>query len=164
MTDRKQQERRQRGEDFQDEMRRSWRHVKTCWRMRISDKNNGTRPADDLVILSSINVLAEYKRTNDNSFKLSIVRPNQQKALYDFDAVIRRNKGIVFISFLRDSLDVAYAFRFIDALRYMRNMGVQYIHIDDFKTGAFRCVELPLRYDENDDRYYDLKGVEMCYK
>lgn len=164
MADVKQQERRQRGEEFQDELRRSWRYIPKCWRMRITDHNSGTRPADEIVLLPSINILAEAKRTNGDRFTLSMVRPNQQKGLYDFDVIIPRHRGLIFISFLNDTEDVAYAFRFIDALQFMRNTGVNYIPLTDFKNGVFKCVELPLLHDTDNNRYYDLKGVERCYR
>lgn len=165
MTDTKQQERRQRGEDFQTELRRSWRHIPNSWRMRISDQNSGTRPADDVILLRYINILAEAKRTNGDRFTLSMVRPNQQKGLYDFDAVLPQNKGLIFISFLNDTIDEAYAFRFIDALRYMRNMGTHYVPLEDIRKGQqLKRVILPIMHDSNGDRYYDLKGVEICYK
>lgn len=163
MADIKQQERRQRGDDFQDELRRSW-HKLPCWRMRIADRSGGTRPADEIILLDSINILAEAKRTAGDEFRLSMVRVNQQKGLYNFDTVLRRNRGLIFISFLNDDTDEAYAFGFIDALRYMRNTGVQYIPLDDFRNRVIKCVELPVMQDENGDRYYDLQGVEKCYK
>ena len=59
MVDAKQQEKRQRGDDFQEELRRSWHYVPNCWRMRIADRSGGTRPADEIVLLSNINILAE---------------------------------------------------------------------------------------------------------
>ncbi len=164
MADRKQQERRQRGEDFQDELRRSWRVLPKCWRMRISDTSGGTRPADEIILLESINILAEAKRTAGTAFKLSMIRVNQQKGLYDFDCVFRRNRGLVFISFLNKTTDEAYAFRFIDALRYMRIKNVQYITLDDFRKRLIRCVNLPVLFDDEQNRYYDLQGVEKCYK
>lgn len=165
MADLKQQERRQRGEDFQQELRRSWHYINNCWRMRITDKNSGTRPADDVILLQYINILAEAKRTSGDAFTLSMVRTNQQKGLWDFDSVIPRNKGLIFISFLNTEVDEAYAFRFIDALRYMRNNGTQSIPLEDIRAGQqLKRVYLPLKHDKNGDRYYDLKGVEQCYK
>lgn len=164
MVDAKQQEKRQRGDDFQEELRRSWHYVPNCWRMRIADRSGGTRPADEIVLLSNINILAEAKRTAGTDFKLSMIRVNQQKGLYNFDTVIRRNKGLIFISFLNDDIDEAYAFSFIDALRYMRTTGVQYIPLDDFRNRRITCVKLDIMHDSNGDRYYDVKGVEKCYK
>lgn len=162
-----QAERRQRGEDFQDELRRSWRLLPNCCRLRITDGVNraGTRPGDELVLLSNINILSEAKRTAGRQFELSMLRTNQQKGLLDFDNAIRRNVGLVFISFLNEDedLDTAYAFRFIDALRYMRNYGVRYIPLEAFQDRSLRCVPLPL-LKIKDERGYDLKGVEICYK
>ena len=164
MADIKQQERRDRGAEFQDELRRSWRLLPKCWRMRISDTSGGTRPADEIILLESINILAEAKRIAGAKFTLSMIRVNQQKGLYDFDSVLHRNRGLVFVSFLNDTTDEAYAFRFIDALRYMRATGVQYITLDDFRKQCVRCVNLPVRFDGEQKRYYDLQGVEKCYR
>jgi len=162
-----QAERRQRGEDFQDELRRSWRLLPNCCRLRITDGVNraGTRPGDELVLLSTINILCEAKRTAGRQFELSMLRPNQQKGLLDFDNAIRRNAGLIFISFLNEDegLDAAYAFKFIDALRYMRNFGIRYITLEAFQERAIRAVSLtPITI--NGERGYDLKGVETCYR
>lgn len=163
MTDKKQQEKRQRGDDFQDELRRSWRRI-PCWRMRISDASGGTRPADEIILLNRINVLGEAKRTAGDVFKLSMVRTNQQKGLYHFDNVLPRNYGLVFISFLSDTVDETYAVRFIDALRFMGANKIQYIPIESFRERTIKCVKLPVHTDENGDRYYDVRGLEECYK
>ena len=117
----KQRERQQRGDDFQAEIRRSWRGVPNVWRMRIADGAGATRPGDEIVITPEVNILAEMKRTESRRFSLDYMRPNRSP-LRDFDQIIDRNLGLVFISFLNDSkgLDEAYAFRLITALIHMK--------------------------------------------
>lgn len=121
-TSYKQRERRQRGNDFQEEIRNSWNRVPNVWQMRIKDGGGGTRPADYITLTEDANILAELKRTAGESFKLSMLEPNQIKGLLDFDGVITRNYGLVFVSFenAKRGLDEAYVFRLVAALRYMR--------------------------------------------
>lgn len=64
----KQRERQQRGDDFQAEIRRSWRGVPNVWRMRIADGAGATRPGDEIVITPEVNILAEMKRTESPTF------------------------------------------------------------------------------------------------
>lgn len=166
----KQAERRLRGEAFQDEIRRSWRLVPGCWRLRITDGVNrtGTRPADDLVLLESINILSEEKRTAGDRFELAFLRPNQFRGLLDFDAVLERNKGLVFVSFLSNTADAAFAFRLSDALAFMQKRGRQYITLTELQAQEIVCVPLPpvTLQDENGEpvRGYDVKGVQECYR
>lgn len=166
----KQAERRQRGEDFQNEVRRSWRLIPNCWRLRITDGVNrtGSRPADDLVLLESINVLSEEKRTAGDRFELSFLRPDQFKGLLEFDAVLERNKGLVFVSFFNYHCDAAFAFRLTDAIGYMRQQNRHYITLEELQQQKITCVPLPVvtLTDEHGEpvRGYDLKGVQECYR
>ena len=73
----KQRERQQRGDDFQAEIRRSWRGVPNVWRMRIADGAGATRPGDEIVITPEVNILAEMKRTESRRFSLDYMRPNR---------------------------------------------------------------------------------------
>lgn len=165
--DNKQAERRQRGEDFQAELRRSWRLLPNCVRLRISDGANkaGSRPSDELILLSDINVLVEAKRTNGPDFTLNMLREPQIKGMLDFETALKRNRGLVFISFLNPDcgLDEAYAFRFTDALHFMRNFGTRRIRLEEFQSKDIKCVFLPL-LKSTKERTYDLKGVERCYR
>lgn len=166
----KQAERRQRGEDFQDEIRRSWRLIPNCWRLRITDGVNrtGSRPADDLVLLEGINILCEEKRTAGDRFELSFLRTNQLRGILEFDAVLPRNRGLVFVSFLSDNADAAYAFRLTDAVAYMREHERHYITLSELQQQEVSCVYLPRITLEDENgcpvRGYDLKGVQECYK
>lgn len=165
----KQAERRQRGEDFQIEIRRSWRIIPGCWRLRITDGVNrtGTRPADDLVLLEHINVLSEEKRTASDRFELAYLRPSQIKGLLEFEAVLERNKGLVFVSFLHDDVDAAFAFRLVDATVYMREQNRKYITLQELQLQKILCVPLPvIEIMEGNEpvRGYDLKGVQECYR
>jgi hypothetical protein len=159
-----QRERQRRGEDFQAEIRRSWRLVPNCWRMRIADGRGGSRPADEITLLEEINVLAELKRTQGSSFKLNMLRPNQIQGLIDFDEVISRNYGLVFVSFLdeKKDLDEAYAFRLITALKHMKKKGAVNVKLEELRKGKLPAVRLPLL--DWAERTYDLKGVVECYK
>lgn len=162
--DHKQKERQQRGEDFQDEMRRSWRLVSNCWRMRITDGRGSTRPADEVILLSDVNILAEHKRTQGDRFELSFLRPNQLKGLVDFDRVIARNRGLVFVSFLDDSigLDKAVVFPLIDILGHMKRRGRQYAKLEEFEKREIPGLLLP-RIQLDDGPGYDLKGVNNYF-
>ena len=165
----KQAERRQRGEDFQAEIRRSWRLIPSCWRLRITDGVNrtGSRPADDLILLEHINILCEEKRTAGDRFELSFLRPNQVKGLLEFDAAIGRNRGLVFVSFLSEITDTAYAIRLTEAAAYMKNRGRQYITLEELQQNKITCVPLPVISVEQDGKFlraYDLKGVQTCYR
>jgi hypothetical protein len=157
-----QRERNERGQDFQAEIRRSWRLIPNCWRARVRE-GGGTRPADEITLLDEVNILAELKRTSGTEFRLSFLRPDQVEGLLAFDRALARNFGLVFISFHNPDkgLDEAYAVRLGTVIRYMQRRGVSYIHLDDFRRGALPCCPLP-RLDAADPAY-DLKGlVEKC--
>lgn len=160
--DQKQKERQQRGDDFQNEIRRSWSQLRS-WRVRIPDGRGGTRPADELVILEICNLLVELKRTNGDRFELSFLRPNQAKGLLAFDNVFDQNYGVVFVSFLNDCADEAYAFRLMEAYAYMVVKGRRYITMEEFRSKAFRCMELP-RETIDGEPGYNLRGLHTCYK
>jgi len=160
-----QRERRQRGEDFQAEMRRSWFEIPNCYRVRIPDGAT-TRPGDELIITQDVNILAEHKRTKGKKFELSFLRVNQVRGLIDFDEVIERNVGLVFVSFHNpeQGLDKAFAIRLIPAIKYMERKGRWYITLDELehhsRTGKYLAVAIPrLRRAEPT---YDLKGVVEC--
>lgn len=158
-------ERQQRGEDFQDEIRRSWRLIEPCWRMRISDGKGADRPADEIILLQDFNILAEHKRTSSDRFELSFLRPNQIKGLYDFDTVLERNYGLVFVSFLNEDagIDEAYTFRLLAALKYMKTQGRRYITRKELYLKEIRNIELS-RLTIDEEPGYNLKGVNNCYK
>lgn len=140
----KQRERQQRGEDFQNEIRRSWRLVPHTWRIRIPDGKGGTRPADELILSENINILVEMKRTEGDRFELAFLEPNQIKGLIDFDKVIARNYGLVFISFLNEELrrDIAYAFRLTTAMRYMLQKRRKFITLEEFANCSIPRVRI----------------------
>lgn len=160
----KQRERQQRGDDFQNEIRRSWSFVPNIWRMRIKDGGGGSRPGDEIILTSKFNILAEMKRTKGTHFNLGMLEPDQLRGLVDFDQVIERNYGLVFISFHnpKKELDEAYAFRILTALKYMKKKDQLHIHLDDFRENKITAVELPRKYGK--EPYYDLQGVIQCYK
>jgi hypothetical protein len=158
----KQAERRQRGEDFQEECRRSWRQIPNLWRLRITDGGNlGTRPADELVLLEHVNLLCEEKRTDGDRFMLSMLRTDQLKGLINFEKALDRNIGLVLVSFLNEAVDVAYAFRLVHAMVYMNQKGRRYITLEELQQGKIEAINLP-RIEINGERGYDLKGVRDC--
>lgn len=161
--DHKQRERQQRGEDFQNELRRSWRTVPNCWRMRIADGRGATRPADELILLKDVNILGEHKRTNGDRFEFSFLEVNQVKGLLDFDHVLSRNIGLVFVSFLNDDLgrDLAITFRLKTAMTFMQVKGRKYITIGEFRNKVIPCLWLP-RIKLEDGPGYDLKEVNSA--
>lgn len=152
-------DRRQRGEDFEQEIRSSWALIPNCWRMKIAAVG-GTRPADEIILLEDANVLAEQKRTAGAIFKLNMLRENQVTGLVDFDQVIGRSYGLVFISFLNEDLgrDETYAVRLITALKYMKSKNRVSIPLADLQQGKLNCMEIP-RVAGAEKRTYDLKGV-----
>ncbi len=164
-----QQERQQRGDDFQDEIRKSWRLVRGCWRMTIESgkgggQSSGTRPADAITLLKDVNVLAELKRTAGESFKLGMLRSSQLKGLRDFDEILPRNYGLVFVSFLNEEkgIDEAYSFRIIDGLKFMKSQGRLHIKREELKfVDAMPCRKLRLL--PGAERLYDLSGVNEYY-
>lgn len=160
-----QKERQQRGEDFQNEIRRSWRKLPNVWRFRLPDGGGGSRPGDELILLEGLNILAEHKRTTEDSFQLSFMRKPQLKGLTDFDSVISKNYGLVFVSFLDEKRgqDLAYCFRLTAALQFMNKKGRLHITLDELRRNEMTCIALPLLPHER-ERTYDLKGVLACYK
>lgn len=154
----KQKERQQRGNDFQAEIRRSWRKVPNSWRRRIVDGEGGTQPADEIILTVSGNILAEHKRTIKDRLELSFLRPNQIKGLLDFDRVLPNNYGLVFVSFLNETLDEAYAIRLVTALKYMKAKRRKYITRDELQEMS-HVVQIPLLPGE--ERAYDLKEVAI---
>lgn len=162
MRNEKQAERRQRGEDFQEECRRSWWQIPNLWRLRITDGGNlGTRPADELVLLEHVNLLCEEKRTDGDRFKLSMLRADQFTGLINFEKALDRNIGLVLVSFLNEAVDVAYAFRLVHAMAYMNQKGRRYITLEELQQGKIEAINLP-RIEINGERGYDLKGVRDC--
>lgn len=123
--------------------------------MRIDDGSGATRPADELVLTPTFNLLIEMKRTEDACFKLAFLRTGQIKGLLEFEHVLPQNIGLVFVSFFNESIDETYAFRLFTALRYMRENQRKNIPIEAFRRGGIAAFNLPI-YSENGERYYDL--------
>ncbi|TYS60514.1 hypothetical protein FZC76_21845 [Sutcliffiella horikoshii] len=160
----KQRERNQRGNDFQQEIRRSWRHIPNVWRLRLKDGGGSTNAADELTITNYVNVLAELKRTAGQKFKLGMLEPNQIKGLIDFDEVTERNYGLVFISFhnVSKGLDEAYAIRLKTALQFMRKRDQLHIHMDDLRNGTVPSIAM--KRIQAAEPTFDLKEVAECSK
>ena len=128
-------------------------------------QSSGTRPADTITLLQNVNLLVELKRTNAVSFKLNMLRPNQLEGLIAFDKVIRRNVGIVFVSFLNEErgIDSAYSFRLIDALKFMKTRGRLHIKLEEFTGGPNVVPSLRLSQLPGPNRLYDLSEVNDYY-
>ncbi|MCO5387830.1 MAG: hypothetical protein NHB14_20905 [Desulfosporosinus sp.] len=126
-------------------------------------QSSGTRPADAITLLKDVNVLAELKRTAGESFKLGMLRSSQLKGLTDFDEVIPRNYGLVFVSFLNEEkgIDEAYSFRLIDGLKFMKRQGRLHIKLTEFRN--FEISRLTLPRIPGEERLYDLSGVNLYY-
>lgn len=135
------------------------------WRKRLKDGVGSSEPGDELILATDINILSEAKRTAGDRFKLAFIRAPQLKGLRDFDEVIPRNYGLVFVSFqtLDMSIDDAYAFRFLTGIRFMRSKGREYITLNEFRTGAVYSARLPRIYIDKEPAY-DLTEVLECYK
>lgn len=162
----KQRERRQRGHDFQQEVRNSWRLIPNTWQIVIKDGGGGSRPADNLVLAQEINILQELKRTTSRKFELSFLEPNQIRGLIDFDQVILNNYGMVLVSFHNPEkgLDDAYAIRLISALRYMNDKGRQFISLDELPTATAGGRKVAMHMPRQAGNTYDMQGVVECYK
>lgn len=160
-----QRNRNQRGEDFQNEIRRSWPLVPNSWRLRIADAGGGSRPADEITLLPGCNILAEMKRTEKPYFGLDFLRPNQVRGLLDFDRVLDRNYGLVYVSFLAEKggWDLAYAFRLRTGIAFMRKHGIHSIPLASFIDETIQAIELP-RLTINGEPGYDLGGLTECYR
>ena len=154
-----QKDRYQRGLDFQEECRRSWKLLPHIWRLRITDgRGLGTRPADELILMENLNLLCEMKRTVGDVFTLSMLRTDQVKGLLQFEQVLERNRGLVFVSFNSDDLDTAYSFRLYDALRYMKKQGRRYITEAELRQEEIPAVDLP-RISLDGEPGYDFRGL-----
>lgn len=163
----KQRERQQRGDDFQEEILRSWRDVPNIWTINIKDGRGGTRPADRLVITEKVNILTELKRTASRKFELAYLRPNQIKGLRDFDEIIERNYGLVLVSFHNPSkgMDEAYAIRIVTAMRYMQIAGRNYINLNELRSGKTiggKRIAIQIPRVPRLEPTYDLRGVAEC--
>lgn len=156
-----QKRKRQRGEDFQDQLRDSWLQVPNIWRAHLNEAS-GSRPADDIVLTEPINILFEAKRTEDTAFRLGFLRQNQINGLLDFEKVIDRNYGLVFINFLdhKEGIDETYTFRLIKALKYMLAKESLSIKLEELREGKADSLLLPAL----PDRLYDVEEVLKCYK
>jgi hypothetical protein len=160
-----QKERRDRGDEFQTEIRRSWRLTPNVWRLRVPDTGAGGRPADEVVLTANGNILAELKRTKKDRFNLSFLRTNQFQGLLDFDLVLPHNYGLVFVSFNRSTVDLAYAFRLRTALGYMRKQRRNHITRRELEIETIPRIELPRIYIHGqkpewlNGPAYDLSGV-----
>lgn len=158
----------QRGEDFQNEIKRSWPLVPNTWRLRINDAGGGSRPADELVITPQYNVLAELKRTDKDAFHLSFLRPNQVKGLLNFELPMERNLGLVYCSFLAMDTDEdeTYAFRLSTGVKFMQRVGRQQITLKELRGfDGIPAIYLPRQINEAGEAYYDLERlVNECYR
>lgn len=110
------------------------------------------------MLLDGVNILCEEKRTDGDRFTLSMLRVDQLKGLLKFEQALDRNRGYVFVSFLNDAVDVAYCFRLVTALKYMKARNRQYITLAELQDGAIDTVYLP-RMEIDGEAGYDFKGV-----
>jgi len=152
----KQAERRQRGEDFQNEIRRSWSLIPNSWRMRISD-DCGSRPADEIVVTPDFTALFELKRKSKLRLGLSDIRPSQIKGLWDYERIGGRNHGVILVSFLNSFTDEAYGMQIKWFLHRMEHTGLNYVTINEMRA-MVRGVKLP-RLSIDGKPGYDLREL-----
>lgn len=166
----KQRERQQRGNDFEAEIKRSWRFIPNIWTMKLTDGRGGSRAADRITISQDANFLTELKRTASKSFELSFLRPNQIRGLIDFDSIIDRNYGLVLVSFhdLKKGVDEAYAIRLVAALKVMQRMNKQSLQLEYLRnvTESDKLEPLAVKLPRLDtaEPAYDLGGIIKWYK
>lgn len=153
-----QYEKRARGEAFQNEIKASWRLIPDCWRMRISD-DCGSRPADEIVILSEDRLLNELKRKSDGKLCVADLRTNQLGGLIDFMHAGGNNFGIVIVSFLDDERDIAYAIPISVFLNTCEKKNRMYMSSIELASSTYegKAVELPRTAEFAD--CYDLKPL-----
>lgn len=154
----KQQERRNRGKEFEEEIRRSWSRIPNIWRLRIADGGGASRPGDELVLTPYGNLLIELKRTEEPVFRLDFLRTGQIKGLLEFEHVLPCNYGLIFVSFLDVTRDEVYGFRLFTALKYMRETQRKSIPIQTFRSSSMPSCKLPL-YPASYERHYDLEAL-----
>lgn len=152
-----QAEKRQRGNDFQDEVRRSWSLIPATWRMRITDTGAGSRPADELVLTTPRNFLIEMKRTLKPIFGFGNLRENQATGLNAFDMALPGNCSLIFWSIQNEDQDEAYAFRFADFCSLCLRTGKLSATLYELQT-YLQYAALP-RITVNGKPGYDLRGV-----
>jgi hypothetical protein len=156
-----QKRRQQRGDDFEAEVRRSWRLIPNSWRIKIPGSRS-TRPADELILLSKCSLLVDEKRTQSDRFQLSYLRPNQITGLTLFERPIpERNRGLVLVSFLSEAegRDLAYGIRLTDAIKAMQKQGRRYLTLDEVRRYFPPMARLQLE----DGPAWDLKEVVYHY-
>jgi len=139
-----QYEKRARGEAFQNEIKASWRLIPDCWRMRISD-DCGSRPADEIVLLSEDRLLNELKRKADGMLCISDLRTNQLGGLIDFMHAGGNNFGMVLVSFVDDTYDTAYAIAISTFLNLCERKNRMYLSIKEISDAVYEglAVEIP---------------------
>lgn len=128
--------------------------------MRIADGGGSTRPADTIILLEGLNILAEYKRTDGDEFKLSMLEEGQKVGLVDFEGTeITINAGMVFVSFYNEEVgrDECYGFRLIPALQYMVKHKRVSIGLEVIRAGGIPAVKFDLVDDVN--RTWDLGNI-----
>lgn len=160
--------RRDRGEQFQQEIRLSWSLVPQSWRLRIADGRGSSRPADELVLLDGCNLLLELKRTTYAGFKLSFMRTNQIKGLLDFERAVPNNRGLVLVSIINDDHDTTLAFRLSQVMKWMQERGQEHVKLEDFYTGQIPFIHLFLHEDYSHlpegERIYDMRRLQDRWK
>lgn len=149
------------GEEFQEEMRRSWSLLPN-WRHRLRDGRGLENPGDEVILLNSCNILAEHKRTNGDQFKLSMLEESQKTGLLQFDNALDHNIGMVFVDF--EEFGECYAFRFLKALQWMDKHGRKSVPLQVFRDKGFPMIFYLPRIKIDGKPAYDVRklfgGVE----
>jgi hypothetical protein len=157
-----QKRRQQHGQDFQEEVRRSWRLIPNSWRI-FKPGSRSTRPADELVLLQKCSLLVEEKRTQGDRFQLSFLRPNQLTGLINFErAIPDRNRGLVLVSFLneKEGRDIAYGIQLTAAVKLMAHLKRKYLTLDEIQRAGFPEMK---RVQTDSGPEWDLKEVVYYY-
>jgi len=122
------------GKQFESDMLESWKCVPS-WRIRLRDGGGGETPADDLVLLDELRVLAEYKCTDNDKFNFSsAVKQHQIDAALTFESACGKNVGVLFINFRHRNAVVII--RIIDLLTYYvkaNKKSIDFNNLDDIK-------------------------------
>jgi hypothetical protein len=143
------------GKQFEIAIARSWKQVPRAWRLRLRDGGSVERPADELVLLPSANLLNELKRTNKPKFSMKMLRTNQIKGLLEFEKAADRNYGLVFFNYFNEEIkqDRLFIFRYVHLLLYIKENNCKSL---TFPLHLFEDTEILNLELECKDGLYDL--------
>lgn len=117
---------------FEQRMLESWYRVPGTWRLKIGDGVGSERPADEIILLNKVRLLAENKRTDKLVFAIgNNLKPHQWRAGVEFSCLNPNNISAVFLNFYNDKVDRTFAIEMISLMQYMVKYKTKSIGIND---------------------------------